>query len=44
MSQKVRWGILGTAAIAVNKVIPAMQQGDWTTRERYSNLNQSKSA
>ena len=23
---KVRWGILGVAAIAVNKVIPAMQR------------------
>jgi len=30
MNRKVRWGILGTAAIAVNKVIPAMQQGDWS--------------
>ncbi len=30
MKRKVRWGILGTAAIAVNKVIPAMQQGDWS--------------
>ena len=29
MSQKVRWGVLGVAAIAVKKVIPAMQQGDW---------------
>jgi predicted dehydrogenase len=30
MNRKVRWGILGTAAIAVNKVIPAMQQGAWS--------------
>jgi predicted dehydrogenase len=30
MNRKVRWGILSTAAIAVNKVIPAMQQGDWS--------------
>src|ERR1700730_13870711 len=30
MNRKVRWGILGTAAIGVNKVIPAMQQGDWS--------------
>lgn len=28
MSRKVRWGILSTAQIAVNKVIPAMQHGD----------------
>jgi predicted dehydrogenase len=26
---KVRWGILGTAKIAVAKVIPAMQQSEW---------------
>lgn len=30
MHRKVRWGILGAAAIAVNKVIPAMQQGEWS--------------
>lgn len=30
MTRKVRWGILSTAAIAVNKVVPAMQQGDWS--------------
>ncbi|MGO4883399.1 MAG: Gfo/Idh/MocA family protein [Bryobacteraceae bacterium] len=27
--QKVRWGILGVANIAVQKVIPAMQRGEW---------------
>ena len=27
MSSKVRWGVLGAAKIAVEKVIPAMQQG-----------------
>lgn len=26
---KVKWGILGVAKIAVEKVIPAMQQGQW---------------
>jgi predicted dehydrogenase len=30
MDRKVRWGILGTAAVAVKKVVPAMQQGDWS--------------
>lgn len=30
MRDKVRWGILSTAAIAVKKVIPAMQKGDWS--------------
>jgi predicted dehydrogenase len=28
-SKKVRWGVLGVAAIAVKKVIPAMQKGEW---------------
>jgi len=26
----VRWGVLGAAKIAVEKVIPAMQQGEWS--------------
>ena len=30
MTEKVRWGVLGAAKIAVEKVIPAMQQGDWS--------------
>jgi len=30
MSNKVRWGILSTAAIGVKKVIPAMQKGEWS--------------
>jgi predicted dehydrogenase len=29
-SNKVRWGVLSTAAIGVKKVIPAMQQGEWS--------------
>ncbi len=28
--QKVRWGVLSTARIAVTKVIPAMQRGKWS--------------
>jgi len=31
MSQKLRWGVLSTAAIGVKKVIPAMQQGQHST-------------
>ncbi len=31
MTDKVRWGVLGVAKIATAKVIPAMQQGRWTT-------------
>jgi predicted dehydrogenase len=30
MSTKVRWGILGAAKIATQKVIPAMQRGAWS--------------
>jgi predicted dehydrogenase len=29
MNRKVRWGVLGAANIAVEKVIPAMQRGEW---------------
>ena len=28
--EAVRWGVLGVARIAVNKVIPAMQKGSWS--------------
>jgi predicted dehydrogenase len=30
MTRKVQYGVLGVANIAVKKVIPAMQQGDWS--------------
>jgi predicted dehydrogenase len=30
LPKKVRWGVLGVASIAVRKVIPGMQQGDWS--------------
>ena len=30
MHNRVRWGVLGVAKIAVRKVIPAMQQGEWS--------------
>ena len=29
MTKKVRWGVLGTAKIALTKVIPAMQRSPW---------------
>jgi predicted dehydrogenase len=30
MNDKVRWGVLGVANVAVRQVIPAMQQGKWS--------------
>jgi predicted dehydrogenase len=30
MNKKVRWGVLGAAKIALDKVIPAMQRGEWS--------------
>jgi predicted dehydrogenase len=30
VGNKVRWGVLGVAHIAVRKVIPAMQKGEWS--------------
>jgi len=30
MTRKVRWGVLGAARIAINKVIPAMQLGEYS--------------
>ena len=30
MTQKVKWGVLGVANIAVKKVVPAMQLGQWS--------------
>ena len=30
MREKVRWGVLGVARIATEKVIPAMQRGGWS--------------
>ncbi|HEV3469348.1 MAG TPA: Gfo/Idh/MocA family oxidoreductase [Pyrinomonadaceae bacterium] len=30
MAERVRWGVLGAAKIAVEKVIPAMQRGEWS--------------
>jgi len=29
-SKKVKWGVLGVASIAVRKVIPGMQHGEWS--------------
>lgn len=46
MNEKVRWGILGAANIAVKKVIPAMQAGDFCeiTAIASRNLERAKQA
>ncbi len=41
--QKVRWGVLGAANIALKKVIPAMQRGEWSTVAAIASRNRSKS-
>ncbi len=42
MINKVRWGILSTAKIATEKVIPAMQLGDWSEVEAIASRDPSK--
>ena len=46
MNKKIRWGVLGTAHIAVKKVIPAMQNGDYCeiTAIASRNLEKAKQA
>jgi predicted dehydrogenase len=46
VTKKVRWGILGVARIATQKVIPAMQQGEWSeiTAIASRNLDKAKTA
>src|SRR5438270_7819368 len=40
--KKVKWGVLGVAAIAVKKVIPAMQMGEWSEIAAISSREPSK--
>src|SRR6266705_7050686 len=42
MIDKVRWGILSTANIAVKKVVPAMQRGDWSEVDAIASRDLSK--
>src|SRR6266542_3114124 len=42
MNNKVRWGIVSTAKIATEKVIPAMQLGDWSEVEAIASRDPSK--
>jgi predicted dehydrogenase len=39
---KVRWGVLGAAQIAIQKVIPAMQQGEWSEIPAIASLDRHK--
>ena len=40
--QKVQWGVLGVAGIAVKKVIPAMQKGEWSEIAAIASRDQRK--
>lgn len=42
MNGKVSWGILGVANIAIKKVIPAMQLGEWSEVTAIASRNLSK--
>jgi len=42
MKRKVRWGILSTAAIGIEKVIPAMQRGHWSEISAIASRDLSK--
>jgi predicted dehydrogenase len=42
MSNKVRWGILSTAAIGIKKVIPGMQKGNWVEVAAIASRDQRK--
>jgi predicted dehydrogenase len=42
MANKVRWGVLSTAAIGVKKVLPAMQKGEWTEVSAIASRDLSK--
>jgi predicted dehydrogenase len=42
MPNKVRWGVLSTAAIGLNKVIPAMQRGQFTTVAAIASRDRAK--
>ena len=44
MTDKVRWGVLGAANIAVKKVIPAMQRGDWSEVTALASRSPEKAA
>jgi predicted dehydrogenase len=43
MSKKLRWGVLSTANIGLKKVLPAMQQGRYTTVDAIASRDLKKS-
>src|SRR5262245_16097549 len=40
--EKVSWGVLGVARIAIEKVIPAMQRGQWSRVEAIASRSLEK--
>src|ERR1019366_4647183 len=42
MNKKLRWGVLSTANIGLKKVLPAMQQGEYTSIVAIASRNLSK--
>jgi predicted dehydrogenase len=44
MTQKIRWGILGAASIALNKVIPGMQKGLYSSIDAIASRSQKKAS
>ena len=42
--KKVRWGVLGAASIAIRKVIPGMQQGEWSEIVGIASRDRAKAA
>ena len=42
MSKKIRWGVLSTANIGIKKVIPGMQQGQYTSVAAIASRNLAK--
>src|SRR5271170_2336401 len=43
-SKKVRWGVFGAASIAIRKVIPAMQLGEWSEVTAIASRDRGKAA
>jgi predicted dehydrogenase len=44
MTKKIRWGVLGAARIAVNKVIPGMQKGQYSSVDAIASRSLDRAA